>query len=35
MVGGSMSPRRIEMRRFIVFLAISAVAFLVLNLLAG
>ena len=30
-----MSPRRIEMRRFIVFLAISAVVFLVLNLLAG
>jgi hypothetical protein len=30
-----MSPRRIEMRRFIVFLAISAAVLLVLNLLAA
>jgi hypothetical protein len=30
-----MSPRRIEMRRFIVFLAVSAVVLLVLNLLAA
>jgi len=30
-----MSPRKIEMRRFIVFLAISAAVLLVLNLLAA
>jgi|APFre7841882590_1041340.scaffolds.fasta_scaffold01151_2 hypothetical protein len=30
-----MSPRRIEARRFIVFLAATAALFIVLNLLAG